>query len=1176
MLLRMKKILFLPFLLLCCCLFSANLSAQSARPWPKTLLWRISGNGLSKQSYLFGSMHLQDKRLFYFGDSLYHYLDQAEGYALEVNLQELMDSVIRKAIDEQTDELLDKKRMNNDKEKKKIVDSLVRNVMERNDKSSRAQLKKLREEKVRKAIKNKEMPTIVDAYLYGIARRKGKWLGGIEDVNDQLSLLNEWGDEITGDQLMAPDAMLTSTLEEMIGMYLAADLEGIDRFSNSVYSDDMEDRLLRNRNGKMARRMDSLAHIRSMFFTVGAAHLPGDSGVISLLRQRGFRVDPVFSSARIDPDQYVVGLAEVPWVKVEDEQQSYEVEMPGSASELEMMGGLITMKYYADMTTLTFYMAGSTIANTTDVSSLVKSMTENTDGRIISQKKIEKDGAQGVEALVVTDEIYYKVHYLLKDNMIYMLIAGSEKKEKIETPDVKKFLASFIPKKKASVASSGSWRVLQLEDKACTIQFPGTPKRMPQLEQKAEGSEWTFRIYQYTDNDIIYMFQVRDLVPGYYLTGDTSYFALARDMYKKFIDKVTTDEHTTIQSFPAFRYEGEAENAGVVFKTLIINRGNRVYTLFTGGVNTPETIAVMDRYLGSLELIPYQPSRWDKELSPDGNFYTIAPAGFEFFVSRSGEEEEDGTSGGDSSYVAYDSNRVVSYQVHRTELSPYYWVAGDSLFFENAGREYKDWSDSVIYKKPVMNGGLKGMEWLIQMPDNHNLKWFRQLLNGDTLYTLFCFLPRQYADEAEHSRFFNGFTVVQENLHPSIYSSKAALLLNDLRSADTAVFEKASAAFSDVTFGKEDQPLLHEALLKEYIDDSTDGYYTIRTRIVNTLRPLADSSTVSFIREQFPRLTGSREKIKFDLLNVLAMHSTAYSYSVMKELLLQYTPTEKGNTELGYYYLIDSLQLTRQLFPEILTLSNDHLFAERIIDLCVALLDSNLIDTEMLDPYRRNFLYVADTTLAGIKDQTGEEEFDGYSYVNIVKLLGYLNDPESNRLLQAWLLPDDLTIKQEAAVALLKNNQPVSGKELEKIAADKAYRKDLYESLGKIGKQDMFPSKYLTQQYMAESDLYRYAYDEVEPKLVFIGKRELVYKGEKQRFYLFKITYSYGEEGEEDEGGKEEYLGIAGPYALNLKKVTSDNKATGWVWKETYDAKKTEQQLADFLKEREQEEGEEE
>jgi uncharacterized protein YbaP (TraB family) len=112
----------IPFLLGVLFISTHTLQAQSSAHWPKTLLWRISGNGLAKNSFLYGTMHLQDKRLFHFTDSLYHYLEQSEGYALEIDLNELMDSVIQKLVDDKLEEVFDKKRFKGN-DKKKIVDS---------------------------------------------------------------------------------------------------------------------------------------------------------------------------------------------------------------------------------------------------------------------------------------------------------------------------------------------------------------------------------------------------------------------------------------------------------------------------------------------------------------------------------------------------------------------------------------------------------------------------------------------------------------------------------------------------------------------------------------------------------------------------------------------------------------------------------------------------------------------------------------------------------------------------------------------------------------------------------------------------------------------------------------------------------------------------------------------
>ena len=68
----MKKVFRSSSLLLFFVFFFVSASAQKNN-WPNTLLWKISGNGLTKPSYLFGTMHLQDKRIFNLGDSFYHH-----------------------------------------------------------------------------------------------------------------------------------------------------------------------------------------------------------------------------------------------------------------------------------------------------------------------------------------------------------------------------------------------------------------------------------------------------------------------------------------------------------------------------------------------------------------------------------------------------------------------------------------------------------------------------------------------------------------------------------------------------------------------------------------------------------------------------------------------------------------------------------------------------------------------------------------------------------------------------------------------------------------------------------------------------------------------------------------------------------------------------------------------
>jgi hypothetical protein len=113
--------------------------------------------------------------------------------------------------------------------------------------------------------------------------------------------------------------------------------------------------------------------------------------------------------------------------------------------------------------------------------------------------------------------------------------------------------------------------------------------------------------------------------------------------------------------------------------------------------------------------------------------------------------------------------------------------------------------------------------------------------------------------------------------------------------------------------------------------------------------------------------------------------------------------------------------------------------------------------------------------------------------------------------------------------------------------------------LVEVGKEKSFPSRYSSQESIAESDIYIIASNEYEPSTVqFIGERMAEYKGAKQKFLLFRITYKF------DDGDPETYLGITGPY-FRTKKVITSSEVAGMYLDEPFDAKKVDQHLKLYL-----------
>jgi len=319
-----------------------------AQKMPKTLLWKISGNGLQKPSYVYGTMHLTDERLFLLGDSLYKAIETSEGFATEVDPQEMTGYLVS-YVEKTANNIQTLKAMLNEQKFKKYSKSLEKRFNKPADKITTQDIFREKNKWITESYSKGEMTTFLDAYLYDIAHRLGKWTGGVEDMADQSGLLNNLVDESDIQWAAANDndARSRSAMDKMISLYIQGDISGIDsisNFSDSAY----RDRLLTKRNIKMARRMDSLSSLRSMVFAIGAAHLPGNDGVIALLKKKGFVVEPVFSSQKIRPENYQVKEIAIPWVNVEDSLEYYSVQMPGKPGDVNMFG-IMQMKMYFDI-----------------------------------------------------------------------------------------------------------------------------------------------------------------------------------------------------------------------------------------------------------------------------------------------------------------------------------------------------------------------------------------------------------------------------------------------------------------------------------------------------------------------------------------------------------------------------------------------------------------------------------------------------------------------------------------------------------------------------------------------------------------------------------------------------------------------------------------------------------
>lgn len=277
-----KTILFLTIL----CLASA-ISAQS-------VLWRVSGRDIQSPSYVYGTIHIQDSRVFAFDSTVWHCFNSCEALAVEVLLDRLDYSVVREQM------LLPKgqsvaKMLS--KEDFAILDSLCKAKMGVGAIFLSNMKPFFLSSALQQADLPKEEPLALDLFFLQQARNRGMYCYGLEEYMDQIKAT----DAISIDdqlkilrQTLHETADVAASFDSLVLAYLAFDMTMISKMlTDTTLPDNFDKVLVEKRNKTMYKGFRKIAKKQRVFCAVGAAHLPGDKGLIGLLRKKGYTVEPV-------------------------------------------------------------------------------------------------------------------------------------------------------------------------------------------------------------------------------------------------------------------------------------------------------------------------------------------------------------------------------------------------------------------------------------------------------------------------------------------------------------------------------------------------------------------------------------------------------------------------------------------------------------------------------------------------------------------------------------------------------------------------------------------------------------------------------------------------------------------------------------------------------------------
>ncbi len=260
-----------------------------------SLLWEVSGKGLSKPSYLFGTFHLLCPTEMEIAKPALAVVDRCEQVFLELDfddpqmmaqMQAQMGMKEGKTIDQL---LSEKKFMHLDSQFTKMTGIPLKLV---------AGMKPMLLASMLYPGVLGCNPSSPEGELAKKASEQKKEVFGLETVASQMEVFEQIPYTVQADLLyeyVTSGDRFAKETQEMIEVYRKADLNKMYKImSDPAYGlDKYNDILLGQRNREWIGVMEKAMQSKPSLFAVGAGHLPGEEGVIALLRKQGFTVKPL-------------------------------------------------------------------------------------------------------------------------------------------------------------------------------------------------------------------------------------------------------------------------------------------------------------------------------------------------------------------------------------------------------------------------------------------------------------------------------------------------------------------------------------------------------------------------------------------------------------------------------------------------------------------------------------------------------------------------------------------------------------------------------------------------------------------------------------------------------------------------------------------------------------------
>lgn len=283
--------------------FAISLSSawsQRTKPVENSIFWEVRGKDLTKPSYLFGTFHLMGSS---YVDSLKQVskkFRESKTVVGEILLDSSMTMKMMLAArmnDSTLDKLLSPEEYEETASWLKELsgyDLSMFNGM--NPMTIQIFLMTMLQQKYFPLSGPADIP--MDMYFQTVAKKEGKKLVGLETFEIQMNALFEQFSAKRQAEMLTQfvherDKALVE-IKSMNNSYRTGNLRELEiLLSEQTYTEQEAEVLLDNRNKKWMEQLPELMREQSTFVAVGALHLAGENGLITLFRKAGYKVTPI-------------------------------------------------------------------------------------------------------------------------------------------------------------------------------------------------------------------------------------------------------------------------------------------------------------------------------------------------------------------------------------------------------------------------------------------------------------------------------------------------------------------------------------------------------------------------------------------------------------------------------------------------------------------------------------------------------------------------------------------------------------------------------------------------------------------------------------------------------------------------------------------------------------------